>query len=320
MPVITYQDTDYECMDTETVLECLTRHGILIPSSCHSGICQSCMMLALQGKPSADSQQGLKNTLQANNYFLACMCRPQDDLTVTLPGDDITHRISARVVDKTMLNNTIVKLHLVTELPFDYRPGQFINFYRYDGLARSYSLASVPSLNEPLELHVRRMEGGQMSGWIHNELKVGDHVNIEGPLGNCFYLPDRPEQPLLLAGTGCGIAPLWGIMRDALEQGHGGPIYLFHGSFTKNGLYLVDEMHEYAERFPNLHYMPCVDEGDDDNEFTMGRIDKVVKTTLPALKGWRVFLCGVPEMVKGMQRNCFIAGASMQDIYADPFG
>ena len=320
MPVITYQDTDYECMDTETVLECLTRHGILIPSSCHSGVCQSCMMLALQGKPSADSQQGLKNTLQANNYFLACMCRPQDDLTVTLPGDDITHRISAQVVDKTMLNNTIVKLHLVTELPFDYRPGQFINFYRYDGLARSYSLASVPSLNEPLELHVRRMEGGQMSGWIHNELKVGDHVNIEGPLGNCFYLPDRPEQPLLLAGTGCGIAPLWGIMRDALEQGHGGPIYLFHGSFTKNGLYLVDEMREYAERFPNLHYMPCVDESDDDNEFTMGRIDKVVKTTLPALKGWRVFLCGVPEMVKGMQRNCFIAGASMQDIYADPFG
>jgi len=41
---------------------------------------------------------------------------------------------------------------------------------------------------------------------------------------------------------------------------------------------------------------------------------------LPNLKGWRVFLCGVPEMVKGMQRSTFMAGASMHDIYADPFG
>ena len=109
-------------------------------------------------------------------------------------------------------------------------------------------------------------------------------------------------------------------MRDALDQGHGGPVYLFHGSFTKAGLYLVDEMREIAERYPNFHYVPCVDEGDSNEGFTVGRIDKVVMAQLPDLKGWRVFLCGVPAMVKGMQRSTFLAGASMQDIYADPFG
>jgi len=320
MPVITFQDVDYECAPSETVLECLTRHGASIPHSCRSGVCHSCLMLALHGDPPADAQKGLKDTLQVNGYFLACLCKPQSDLDVTLPGRDVTHRVSTRVLDKTMLNDTTVRLRLEPEVPFPYRPGQFINLYRYDGLARSYSIASLPQHGEALELHVRRMKSGQMSTWIHHDLKVGDHVSVEGPIGNCFYVPGQPQQPLLLAGTGCGIAPLWGVMRDALDQGHEGPVHLFHGSFTKGGLYLVDEMRETAARYSNFHYIPCVDEGDDAGGFQIGRIDKVVAAMLPNLKGWRVFLCGVPEMVKGMQRSTFMAGASMHDIYADPFG
>lgn len=277
-------------------------------------------MLALNGAPPEEAQKGLKSTLQANHYFLACLCRPQADLAVTFPGRDVTHRVSTRVIDKTMLNDTTVRLRLQPETAFPYRPGQFVNLYRYDGLARSYSLASLPQHGEPLELHVRRLECGQMSTWIHDELKVDDHVSVEGPIGNCFYIPDKPQQPLLLAGTGCGIAPLWGIMRDALDQGHEGPVFLFHGSFTKDGLYLVDGMRAIAERYPNFRYIPCVDEGSGEDGFTVGRIDKVVASMLPDLKGWRIFLCGVPEMVKGMQRSTFLAGASMQDIYADPFG
>jgi len=320
MPVITFQDVDYECAPTETVLDCFIRHGVSIPHSCQSGVCHSCLMLAVDGAPPAAAQKGLKSTLQANHYFLACLCRPPADLSVTLPGRDVTHRVSTRVVDKTMLNDTTVRLRLQPETAFLYRPGQFVNLYRYDGLARSYSLASLPQLGEPLELHVRRLQGGQMSGWIHQELKVDDHVSVEGPVGNCFYMPDNPQQPLLLAGTGCGIAPLWGIMRDALEQGHEGPVHLFHGSFTIAGLYLVDEMRATAARYPNFSYTPCVDEGNGDDGITVGRIDKVVASMRPNLKGWRIFLCGVPEMVKGMQRSTFLAGASMQDIYADPFG
>ena len=277
-------------------------------------------MLALHGDPPADAQKGLKDTLQVNRYFLACQCTPEDDLDVTLPGRDVTHRVSARVIDKTMLNGTTVRLRLMPEIAFPYRPGQFINVYRYDDLARSYSIASVPQSGEPLELHVRQLRNGQMSTWIHQELNVGDHISVEGPIGNCFYMPGQPQQPLLLAGTGCGIAPLWGILRDALDRGHEGPVYLFHGSFTKDGLYLVKEMRETASRYSNFHYIPCVDEGDGDDGFYLGRIDAVVASMLPDLKGWRVFLCGVPEMVRGMQRSAFLAGASMQDIYSDPFG
>ena len=50
-----------------------------------------------------------------------------------------------------------------------------------------------------------------------------------------------------------------------------------------------------------------------------GRADLVALTDWPNLKGWRVFLCGHPEMVKSAKKRAFLSGAAMQDIYADPF-
>ena len=80
-------------------------------------------------------------------------------------------------------------------------------------------------------------------------------VSIQGPSGNCFYLPGQPDEPLLLAGTGTGLAPLYGIARDALTQGHCGPIWLFHGSLNPAGLYLQQELTDLAARHANFQYV-----------------------------------------------------------------
>ncbi len=320
MPVISYQGADYPCRDQETVLECLERHGVSVPSSCRNGVCQTCLMQALEGTVPASAQQGLKDTLQAQAYFLACVCRPQGDLTITLAGDEVTHRVSAAVVAKEALSAEIVRLRLRTASAFEYRPGQFINLARSDGLVRSYSLASHPLQDgEVLELHVRHIPGGQMSGWICDELQPGQEVTVEGPLGDCYYLPGAPEQDMLLIGTGTGLAPLWGIVRDALAQGHKGAIHLYHGSYQAAGLYLVQELRELARRHDNFFYTPCVDQGEAGSIFSIGRADQLALAALPQLKGWRVYLCGHPEMVAGVKKKAFLAGASLGDIYADPF-
>jgi NAD(P)H-flavin reductase len=157
-----------------------------------------------------------------------------------------------------------------------------------------------------------------MSAWIHESLGVGDTIDVSGPYGNCFYLPDSPTQGLLLIGTGAGLAPLWGIVSDALAQGHTGPIRLYHGSWKPEGLYLVDALQRLAAAHPNFTYVPCVD-ADALPDYRVGRADQVAHTDLPELKGWRVYLCGHPDMVKSARKRAFLAGASMQEIYADPF-
>jgi len=314
---IRFEGRDFECRANESVLECMTRHGVTIPSSCQSGACQTCMIRALSGTPTPESQQGLKDTLKAQGYFLACMCRPTEDMEIGLAS--VSPRYSTRVVAKQPLNESVLRICLARPDGFAYKAGQFINLVRpSDELTRSYSLASLPE-EETLELHIKRVPDGRMSGWVFDALREGDEVAFHGPAGDCFYLPGNPQQPILLVGTGTGLAPLYGILRDALRQGHAAPIYLYHGSLATAGLYLQDRLRALAAEHERFHYIPCVLHGPAPADGREGDIVDLPMRELGSLNGYRVYLCGDPALVNSLRQKCFLAGASMQQIHADPF-
>ena len=310
-------DVTYQCAQGESVLDALTRQGVSVPSSCRSGVCQTCMMQSVDANVPSSAQHGLKSTLQAQNYFLPCICYPAEDMHISLP-DSSARLLPATVAAMRQLNDEIVCISLDCPSLKDYRAGQFILLYHDDGFSRSYSLASVPSDNY-LRLHVRRLPNGRMSSWIHDHLKIGAGLYISAPVGSCFYLPGAANQPLLLIGTGSGLAPLMGILRDALNQQHVGEIHLYHGSREATGLYLVDELRKLADHHSNFHYTPCVSGGMVTAGYQPGRAVDVALTAHPDLTGWRVYLCGNPDMVKSARKKTYLAKAAMKDIYADAF-
>ncbi|MDH4275438.1 MAG: oxygenase, partial [Gammaproteobacteria bacterium] len=184
---------------------------------------------------------------------------------------------------------------------------------------RSYSIASVPTVESQLELHIARVPQGRMSGWVYQNLRQNDELTISPALGECYYRAESPDQALLLIGTGTGLAPLYGVLRDALRQGHRGEIYLYHGSSTPQGLYLEETLHQLAAHHANFHYFPCVSQGSASAQYAHGRADALALQTLTNLRGMRVYLCGHPAMVRSAQRAVFLGGASMTDIVADAF-
>jgi len=317
MPKISFAEHSYDCLANETVLECLLRHNVEVPSSCHAGACQTCMMRVIEGTVPTSSQAGLKPTLIQQGYFLACICKPEQDITVVVAGEDVITKTSATLLEKTLLSEKICRLRFQCQQAFDFQAGQFVNLHRADGLVRSYSIASLPSENV-IELHVELIPNGQMSHWLHKELQPGDSVALDGPHGECFYINDKPTQNLLLIGTGSGLAPLWGIARDALAQGHSGEIHLFHGSRGSDKIYLQSELKQLASKHSNFFYTGCVS-GEETPGYTAGRANEVALQQHPKLDGWRVYLCGHPEMVNGTKKKAFLAGASFNEIYADPF-
>jgi len=208
------------------------------------------------------------------------------------------------------LSADVVRVHLDCDAPFEFRSGQYLTLVRADGLARSYSIASLPT--EGLDLHIRLLPNGRMSEWIRTQARVGDPVRVLGPSGDCFYVPGRPEQTLLLIGTGTGLAPLYGILRDALEHGHTGPIHLFHGALRAEGLYLRDELTQLAASHANFEYVPTLFETD-------GPIDQVVLKRFAKPAGSRAYLCGDPAIVQSLKKKLFLQGMNLGDIHADAF-
>ncbi len=318
MVSITIGENTFSAQANETVLETLLRNNMQMPHSCRQGLCQCCMMRSRDNPPPVSSQAGIKDTLRKQNYFLPCICRPEQDMTVALPNQQ-TASITAYVVEKQLVAAQIVRLVLTYEGSFNFFAGQFVNLKRADGLARSYSIANTPHPENILEFHIRRLPNGQFSSWVYDELKPGDALTLSDAQGNCLYVDGRAEQPLLLVGTGTGLAPLVGIINDALSQNHTGPIHLFHGGRNRDGLYLMGEMQELAATVDNFYYTPCLSGEMPEMGIATGRAHEVALTAMQTLKGWRVYLCGHPEMVNQTKTSAFLKGASLNDIYADAF-
>jgi len=318
MVAIRHEQHRFELAPEQSVLDGLLGNGVAVPHACRTGVCQTCLMRAVEGAPPSAAQKDLRPALILRNYFLACVCHPTEDLTVALPSAD-ANTLPATVRALRPLNDEIMQIALEVHGPWDYRPGQFLNLFKDSVVARSYSIASVPGDDSHIHLHVRRLPEGRMSGWIHGQLTVGATLSVRGPAGDCFYIPGNPEQPLLLIGTGSGLAPLYGIIRDALRQGHAGSIRLFHGSRDPRGLYLTGELRDLAAAYPQFDYVPCVSGAAAPAGHAAGRAHDVALTEQADLKGWRVFLCGHPEMVQQAQMRAYLAGANLADIHADAF-
>lgn len=318
MTKLTLGEDSYICDPDESVLDALIREGVDIAYACKKGTCHSCLSRSIDSAPPETAQKGLKDTQKRQNYFLACLCYPKLDMQIKLPEQSEIFS-QGKVVVNEMLNHNTLLLKVQCQDMQEYYAGQFVNLQRDDGLIRSYSIANVPQQDGILEFHIRRLPDGQFSEWLHDEIKVGDHIAVSEPQGHCFYVPERADQGLLLIGTGTGLAPLAGILEDALKQGHTGPVMLFHGSRTVEDLYRIDELREFSQQYENFSYFPCVSSEPVLEGYISGRADQVALTQMDEWQGWRVFLCGHPEMVSSMKMEAFMKGVSMGDIYTDAF-
>lgn len=315
---ISYGQSSYAAEQGETVLDCLSRHDVAVPHACRSGVCQSCLMQAVEGPIPEQAQKDLKPAYKSQRLFLACQCRPEADMRVRLPAADGLD-YPAVIAEKSMLNANVLRLKLSTAAPLVCEPGQYVTLINAGGVARSYSIANDPAGGDGIELHIRLLPRGQMSEALGGA-SVGDQISLRGPAGSCFYVSeDGKDYPIVLAGTGTGLAPLYGILRKALASGHVGPIRLYHGALAEADLYLVDELRLLARAAPNFSYVPCVLNGCEGSYYMPGNIETIVLSELTPLAATRLFLCGAPEFVGSLRRKAFLAGIASKHIHADAF-
>lgn len=318
MPRLEYRGQSIEARPGESVLDACLRQGVNLPFSCRGGSCHSCVCRSHDPVPDR-ARRGLRPDLAAKGYFLPCVCVPESDLRFEPPrADDMTVR--AVLQAREWLSPDVCSVRLETFTQFDYRPGQHVTIRRDALRARCYSIAGHPMQTPWLELHVKRIPGGAVGEWLCETLAVGEELELLGPDGEFVYAPSHLEQPLLLVATGTGLAPALGVVRDALEHGHRGPIHLYLGARHAEGLYQDDALRALSAAHPNLHYRPCLSSlAHDEGDIRAGRAHTVAAKDLSDLTGWRVHLAGLPAMVSAASALFRARGVVESDLVVDPF-
>jgi ferredoxin-NADP reductase len=110
---------------------------------------------------------------------------------------------------------------------------------------RSYSIASAPD-DGRLAIVVERLDDGEVSPYLTDELRAGDGLELRGPIGGWFTWEAREGGPLLLVGAGSGIAPLVAMIRHRAAARSDVPTRLLYSSRSREDTIFAEELDHLA--------------------------------------------------------------------------
>ncbi len=184
---------------------------------------------------------------------------------------------------------------------FRFKAGQFLMVRVPDGgrtHVRCYSISSAPEAADRLEISVRRQ--GLVSGLLHERVRAGGSLAIQGP-GGRFVYPEGPE-PLVLLAAGVGITPVISMLRHALAAEPGRSVTLLYGVRTPADVAYREELAGLAASRPSFRLVVAVSRGAAPPGFRAGRLDAALVAETVARPGEAVYaICGPGPMIETMR-------------------
>jgi ferredoxin-NADP reductase len=195
---------------------------------------------------------------------------------------------------------------------------------------RSYSIASPPE-DSRLALTIERLEDGEVSPYLVDELRQGDQVEIRGPIGGYFVWDVSSAGPLLLVAGGSGIVPLMAMLRhrdaalakSGVEARHRVPARLLYSSRRWDEVIYRDELAELAKKDDTLEVAHTLTRGAPDGwkGFTR-RIDRMMlaEVAWPAAEKPQIFVCGPTPLVESAAASLVELGHQPALVKTERFG
>jgi ferredoxin-NADP reductase len=226
---------------------------------------------------------------------------------------------TARVTGIRQETPTAKTFTLALPQPCPFWAGQYfvVRLTAPDGYRaqRSYSIASAPSGSAEVDLTVELLPGGEVSGFLHEAVEVGDVLDVRGPIGGDFAWDLRPALGL---GGGSGVVPLMSMLRHARKLGRPDLFRLVVSARSPEELYYSSEIQGpdtsivFTRAVPDGHVRPP------------GRL--MTRDLTAALDGDRdvgdrdVYVCGSTAFCDTATRLAAAAGVPDERIRVERFG
>jgi len=232
----------------------------------------------------------------------------------------------ADIVDR--LDETPRVRSLVLESPDwpGHLPGQHVDvrLTADDGYQaqRSYSIAA-PADGRRLTITVERIDDGEVSPYLVDELQVGDRLELRGPIGGYFVWEPNEDQPLLLAGGGSGIVPLMAMLRARIAAGGDTPVRLLVSARSLDEVIYRDELESIARDQAGVQIIQALTRSQPPGWAGYSRrVDRAMlaEVAWPARDQPHCYVCGPTGFVETVASGLVDLGHEAQNIRTERFG
>ncbi len=312
----------------ETVLDAALREGVAMPFDCRNGGCGECKGRVLHGDVDhgAFQESVLNAGERSQGDALMCCATPRSDLEIEYQPRQAPQVVPprvhvARVVKLERLAPDVMRVQLaVSGDRLRFYPGQYINVLLDSGEKRAFSFATAPHAAGPIELQIRRVTGGKYTTHVFENMKVGDEVRFEGPLGT-FFLREDGAKPMIFVAGATGFAPVKSMLEHAFHRGIRRRIFLYWGTRRPADLYLKDLAEQWAREHDNFTFVPVISEPQPGDAWRgrTGLVHEAILHDFPDLSGHQVYACGSVAMVEAATPAFRGQGMSQDDCFSDAF-
>lgn len=315
-------ETEFDADAELTLLQNALQNNIVLEHSCGTGQCGACKTKLLSGEVHFDDKFNvLSEEERSQGMFLSCTANALSDLKIEAEYfaelTDIKKKTVPCKIDSIgypVANTAILKLRLPPTADFKYLPGQYVDLM-FNGVSRSYSIASASVENNLIELHIRKVENGIFSNFVFNEFKPNQLLRMQGPIGT-FFIRNNKKPIIFLAG-GTGFAPVKAMVESLIASNDQRDIYVYWGARTGGDIY-TDHPVEWSAKYSNIKSHIVVSD-DDSWSGRRGFVHQAVLDDFSQLNEYIVYACGAPAMINIAKQTFIEKGLSEHSFIADAF-
>lgn len=208
---------------------------------------------------------------------------------------------------------------------FNFKPGQFVTLelmINNEEVMRSYTISSAPSLPYSFSITVKRVPGGLVSNWLHDNVSEGDSMAVHGPAGQ-FNSSEYPADRILLLSGGVGITPVMSMARWFFNINSDVDIVFVHSARSPVDIIYraeLDYMSTCAENF-KLHVI-CehIPVGQAWSGYRGYLNHSLLQIIAPDYAQREIFCCGPSAYMLAVHEFLHSAGFDMSHYHEESFG
>lgn len=210
-----------------------------------------------------------------------------------------------------------------------YKAGQYLSLiFRINGrrYIRPYSFSSSPSVDQQLEVTVKRVFGGIVSNYIFDHVKIGDTIEVLEPMGDFYIKQYETISDVYLWGVGSGITPLFSIAKELLYTTNDVKVHLYYGNKNRESTIFFDALQVLKYNFPDrfmITFFYSNQKSVIERNYQIGRISEdFIRTSLTTNKVSNSnlhYICGPENLKKNIKKVLMEIGITPQSVYTEDF-